>query len=78
MTDERFIKEIIKEVEENFKETEEQGSQEFESIKIEYFKGEYKRLVQLLAQINKECDKFTLEAIGNNTIRVHKKSHKQT
>lgn len=73
MTDERFIKKIIIGVEKDFKESEEQRDKELPTLTIPYSKREYERIKRLLDQINEKCEKFRLQLLEDNFIKVHKK-----
>ena len=73
MTDERFIRKIIEEVEYNFKKSEEQRDKELTSLIIPYSKREYERIKRLLKEINEKCEKFTLQPLSKNEIKVYKK-----
>ena len=73
MTDERFIRKIIEEVEYNFKKSEEQRDKELTSLIIPYSKREYDRIKRLLKEINEKCEKFTLQPLSKNEIKVYKK-----
>ena len=73
MTDERFIRKIIEEVASNFKKSEEQGDKELTSLIIPYSKREYERIKRLLKEINEKCEKFTLQPLSKNEIKVYKK-----
>ena len=73
MTDERFIRKIIEEVACNFKKSEEQRDKELTSLIIPYSKREYDRIKRLLKGINEKCEKFTLQPLSKNEIKVYKK-----
>ena len=73
MTDERFIEKIIIGVEKDFKKSEEQKDKELRTLTIPYSKREYQRIKRLLTQINAKCEKYRLQLLEDNFIKVHKK-----
>lgn len=73
MTDERFIQKVIAGVDKNFKKSEEQRDKELPALTIPYSKREYERIRRLLTEINNSCDKYRLQLLNNNYIKVHKK-----
>ena len=73
MTDERFVRKIIEEVERDFRKSEEQREKELTSLIIPYSKREYERIKRLLKTINEKCKNFTLQQLSKNEIKVKKK-----
>ena len=73
MTDERFVRKIIEEVERDFRKSEEQREKELTSLIIPYSKREYERIKRLLKIINEKCKNFTLQLLSKNEIKVYKK-----
>lgn len=75
MTDERFVYEIIRDLREDLKKTEEQKGEKVNTLTVKcVLKRTYRRIVRLQDQINKKSRNFSIELIGDKQVKIIKKS----
>lgn len=75
MTDERFVYEIIRDLWEDLKKTEEQKGEKVNTLTVKcVLKRTYRRIVRLQDQINKKSRNFSIELIGDKQVKIIKKS----
>lgn len=74
MTDERFIYEVIRDLRDDLRKSDEEKGYKIQTLVVPCLLNRtYKRIERLQEQIDKKSRDFTIEPIGNKEIRIRRK-----